>query len=306
MDLNTPIISKIIDNWIDEDIGRGDLTSSSITEENGNAYWIAKEEGIFCGVEIIKEIFRKIDLKISPKFNISDGDQFVKDQKLLEIYGPSKSLLASERISLNIAMHLSGISTYTKNLVNKLEGTNIKLADTRKTTPGLRIFEKYAFKCGGGVNHRMGLYDAAMIKENHIAWTDNLNNAVKKIRLNSPFTTHIIIEAENIEQAKEAVLAGADSVLLDELSPEIIKKNVQELRDLSMNSLKKEVNKNLIIEVSGINPEEISKYLIKGIDLISTSSSITKSNWIDLSMRCLLYTSPSPRDALTSRMPSSA
>ena len=285
MDLNTPIISKIIDNWIDEDIGRGDLTSSSITEENGNAYWIAKEEGIFCGVEIIKEIFRKIDLKISPKFNISDGDQFVKDQKLLEICGPSKSLLASERISLNIAMHLSGISTYTKNLVNKLEGTNIKLADTRKTTPGLRIFEKYAFKCGGGVNHRMGLYDAAMIKENHIAWTDNLNNAVKKIRLNSPFTTHIIIEAENIEQAKEAVLAGADSVLLDELSPEIIKKNVQELRDLSMNSLKKEVNKNLIIEVSGINPEEISKYLIKGIDLISTSSSITKSNWIDLSMR---------------------
>ena len=298
MDLNTPIISKIIDNWIDEDIGRGDLTSSSITEENGNAYWIAKEEGIFCGVEIIKEIFRKIDLKISPKFNISDGDQFVKDQKLLEIYGPSKSLLASERISLNIAMHLSGISTYTKNLVNKLEGTNIKLADTRKTTPGLRIFEKYAFKCGGGVNHRMGLYDAAMIKENHIAWTDNLNNAVKKIRLNSPFTTHIIIEAENIAQAKEAVLAGADSVLLDELSPEINKKNVQELRYLSINSLKKEVNKNLIIEVSGIKPEEISKFLIKGIDLISTSSSITKSDWIDLSMRyiCLLYTSPSPRD----------
>ncbi len=285
MDLNTLIISKIIDNWIDEDIGRGDLTSSSITEENGNAYWIAKEEGIFCGVEIIKEIYKKIDLKISSQFHISDGEKFVKNQKLLEIYGPSKSLLASERISLNIAMHLSGIATYTKNLVNKLEGTNIKLADTRKTTPGLRIFEKYAFKCGGGVNHRMGLYDAAMIKENHIAWTDNLKNAVKKIRLNSPFTTHIIIEAENIAQAKEAVLAGADSVLLDELSPETIKKNVQELKDLSINSLKKEVNKNLIIEVSGINPKEISKYLIKGIDLISTSSSITKSNWIDLSMR---------------------
>ena len=285
MDLNTPRISKIIDNWIDEDIGRGDLTSPSITEENGNAYWIAKEEGIFCGVEIIKEIFKKIDLKISSKFNICDGDKFIKDQKLLEIYGPSKSLLASERISLNIAMHLSGISTYTKTLVDKLEGTNIKLADTRKTTPGLRIFEKYAFKCGGGVNHRMGLYDAAMIKENHIAWTDNLKNAVQNIRLNSPFTTHIIIEAENIDQAKEAVLAGADSVLLDELSPEIIKKNVQELRELSINSLQKEVNKNLIIEVSGINPQEISKYLIKGIDLISTSSSITKSNWIDLSMR---------------------
>ncbi len=285
MDLNTPIISKIIDNWINEDIGKGDLTSSSITKENGNAYWIAKEEGIFCGVEIIKEIFKKIDLKISSRFHISDGDKFVKDQKLIELYGPSKSLLSSERISLNIAMHLSGISTHTKNLVNKLEGTNIKLADTRKTTPGLRIFEKYAFKCGGGVNHRMGLYDAAMIKENHIAWTDNLKNAVKKIRLNSPFTTHIVIEAETIKQAKEAVLAGADSILLDELSPETIKKAVEELRNLSIHSVKKEVNKNLIIEVSGIDPKEISKYLIKGIDLISTSSSITKSNWIDLSMR---------------------
>ena len=130
-----------------------------------------------------------------------------------------------------------------------------------------------------------GIIRCSYDKENHIAWTDNLNNAVKKIRLNSPFTTHIIIEAENIEQAKEAVLAGADSILLDELSPETIKKSVQELRDLSINSLKKEVNKNLIIEVSGIKPQEISKYLIKGVDLISTSSSITKSNWIDLSMR---------------------
>ena len=285
MDLNTPRISNIIDNWIDEDIGKGDLTSSAITEENGNAYWIAKEEGIFCGVEIIKEIFKKIDLKISSIFHISDGEKFIKNQKLLELNGPSKSLLASERTSLNVAMHLSGISTHTENLVNMLKGTNIKLADTRKTTPGLRIFEKYAFKCGGGVNHRMGLYDAAMIKENHIAWTDNLKNAVKKIRLNSPFTTHIIIEAENIKQAKEAVLAGADSVLLDELNPEIIKKGVEELRNLSINSLNKEINKNLIIEVSGINPKEIDKYLIEGIDLISTSSSITKSNWIDLSMR---------------------
>ena len=141
MDLNALIISKIIDNWIDEDIGRGDLTSPSITEENGNAYWIAKEEGIFCGVEIIKEIFRKIDLKISPKFNISDGDKFVKDQKLLEIYGPSKSLLASERVSLNIAMHLSGISTYTKELVDKLEGTNIKLAFLPPCSPNLNLIE---------------------------------------------------------------------------------------------------------------------------------------------------------------------
>ena len=285
MDINSIRISKIIDDWIEEDLGKGDLSSSAIVKENGNAFWIAKESGIFCGVDIVREILKKIDKKIICKFNISDGEKFVENQKLLELTGPSKSLLASERISLNIAMHLSGISSYTNNLVNILKGTNINLADTRKTTPGLRIFEKYAFKCGGGTNHRMGLYDAAMIKENHIAWTDNLKNAVKRIRNNSPFTTHIIIEAENINQAKEAVLAGADSILLDEISPDKLKMGIEELRNLSINNSIQKSNKNLIIEVSGIKPEEISKYLINGIDIISTSSSITKSNWIDFSMR---------------------
>ena len=285
MDLNSPKISRIIDDWIEEDIGKGDLTCAAITKKTGKAHWIAKEEGIFCGVEIIKIILKKIDKKIVCNFFITDGEKFLKDQKLLELKGPSRSLLASERISLNICMHLSGISTYTKNLVDILKNTKINLADTRKTTPGLRIFEKYAFKCGGGINHRMGLYDAAMIKENHIAWSDNLNNAVKQIRLNTPFTTHIIIEAENITQAKEAIVSGADSILLDEINPELLKKGIKELRDLSAKISNQKSKKNLIIEVSGINPNEISNYLIDGIDLISTSSSITKSNWIDFSMR---------------------
>ena len=158
MDLYSPNISRIIDYWIEEDIGKGDLTSSGITKKTGKARWIAKEEGIFCGRGIITEIFKKIDEKIECQFFINDGEKFLKDQKLLELYGPSRSLLASERISLNISMHLSGISTYTKKIVDILKDTNINLADTRKTTPGLRIFEKYAFKCGGGINHRMGLY----------------------------------------------------------------------------------------------------------------------------------------------------
>ena len=285
MNINTVKISRIIDEWIDEDLGKGDLTSTAIIKNNGNAYWIAKEEGIFCGVDIVREILRKIDKKIICKFHISDGEKFNQNQKLIELSGPPISLLASERICLNIAMHLSGISTYTRNIVDILEGTKINLADTRKTTPGLRVFEKYAFKCGGGVNHRMGLYDAAMIKENHIAWTDNLRNAVKRIRRNSPFTTHIIIEAENMNQAKEAILAGADSILLDEINPELLKTGIKELRNLSINNDIDKSNKNLIIEVSGVKPKDISKYLIKGIDLISTSSSITKSNWIDFSMR---------------------
>lgn len=285
MDWNSPQLKNKINDWIYEDIGSGDLTKSCITENIGRAYWIAKEDGIFCGIELLKIIFNQIDKDINFHPLIRDGENFKKNQKLIKLDGPSISLLASERISLNIAMHLSGISTHTYNIVEKLRNTEIKLADTRKTTPGLRILEKYAFKCGGGTNHRMGLYDAAMIKENHIAWSKNIKNAIERIRLNTPFTTHIIVEAENIAQAKEAILAGADSILLDEIKPNILIDNINLLREIKLNNNFKEERKNLIIEVSGINPDDIENYLIDGINLISTSSATTKSKWIDFSMR---------------------
>ncbi len=285
MDWNTPYISKKIDDWIDEDIGKGDLTKYAVTKDKVKAQWIAKEDGIFCGVEILKLLFKKIDKEIEYKFLIIDGEKFSKNQVILELSGKAISLLSLERTALNIAMHLSGVASFTYQVVEKLKNTDIKLADTRKTTPGLRIFEKYAFKCGGGINHRMGLYDAAMIKENHIAWSDNLKNTVKKLRENIPFTSHIIIEAETIEQAKEAIIAGADSILLDEINPDLLKKSIKELRITSKQLYKKNNFKQLIIEVSGINHLEIDKYLIEGIDFISTSSSVTKSRWIDFSMR---------------------
>ena len=285
MHWNTPYISKKIDEWIDEDIGKGDLTKYAITKDKVKAKWIAKEDGIFCGVEILKLLFEKIDKEIEYNFLIIDGEKFSKNQKILELNGEAKSLLSLERTALNIAMHLSGVASFTNKIVEKLKNTDIKLADTRKTTPGLRILEKYAFKCGGGINHRMGLYDAAMIKENHIAWSDNLINAVKRLRENIPFTSHIIIEAETIEQAKEAIIAGADSILLDEINPDLLRKSIKELRMTSKELYKKNNSKELIIEVSGINHLEIDKYLIEGIDFISTSSSVTKSKWIDFSMR---------------------
>ena len=285
MHWNTPYISKKIDEWIDEDIGKGDLTQYSIIKDKVKAKWIAKEDGIFCGVEILKLLFEKIDKEIEYNFLIIDGEKFSKNQKILELNGEAKSLLSLERTALNIAMHLSGVASFTNKIVEKLKNTDIKLADTRKTTPGLRILEKYAFKCGGGINHRMGLYDAAMIKENHIAWSDNLIKAVKRLRENIPFTSHIIIEAETIEQAKEAIIAGADSILLDEINPDLLRKSIKELRMTYKELYKKNNAKNLIIEVSGINHLEIEKYLIEGIDYISTSSSVTKSKWIDFSMR---------------------
>ena len=285
MNWNTPYISKKIDDWIEEDIGNGDLTKYAIKKDRVKAKWIAKEKGIFCGAEILKILFKKIDKDIEYSFLLNDGDKFSKNQKILELNGNATSLLSLERISLNIAMHLSGIASFTYQIVDKLRNTDIKLADTRKTTPGLRIFEKYAFKCGGGINHRMGLYDAAMIKENHIAWSDDLVNTVKKLRENIPFTSHIINEAETITQSKDAIIAGADSILLDEINIDILKKSIKELRLISKEINKKNKGKRLIIEVSGINHLEIDKYLIDGIDFISTSSSVTKSKWIDLSMR---------------------
>ena len=285
MDWDSPKIRNTIDHWIFEDLGNGDLTQSCITEDIGKAYWIAKEDGVFCGIQIVKRIFNQIDEEILFIPFVKDGERFSKNQKLLELKGPSRSLLSSERVALNIAMHLSGISTYTQKIVEKLKGSDIKLADTRKTTPGLRSLEKYAFKCGGGTNHRMGLYDAAMIKENHIAWTDNIKNAIQRIRLNVPFTTHIIVEAENISQARDAILAGADSILLDEIDPALLKKNIKYLREIAKGMGNRTNSKELLIEISGINPEEINKYLISGINFISTSSATTKSKWIDFSMR---------------------
>ena len=285
MDWDSPKIKETIDDWIIEDLGNGDLTQSCITENIGKAYWIAKENGVFCGIEIVRRILKQIDKNIQINPLIGDGEKFLKNQKLLELNGSARSLLSSERVSLNIAMHLSGISTYTNRIVEKLKGTNIKLADTRKTTPGLRNLEKYAFRCGGGTNHRMGLYDAAMLKENHIAWSDNIKNAIQKIRLNVPFTTHIIVEAEDIQQAKDAILAGADSILLDEIEPSLLKENIKNLREISQNIENKISYKELIIEISGINPDEINKYLIEGVNFISTSSATTKSRWIDFSMR---------------------
>jgi nicotinate-nucleotide pyrophosphorylase (carboxylating) len=285
VDLRSPKLHKILDNWIEEDLGHGDLTRFVLNERSASAHWVAKEDGTFCGGDLVKLIFRKIDPQVDIQLLIEDGQTFKKNQRLLELKGSSSSLVAGERITLNVAMHLSGIATSTALLVAKLSGSDVKLADTRKTTPGLRIFEKYAFHCGGGINHRLGLDDAAMLKENHIEWSRGIKESIKILKKTIPWTKKIIVEAETPSQAKEAVEAGADGVLLDEMSITAIAKLVPELRQLSTTSDSTYASKNIVIEVSGINPDNLSDYLVTGIDLISTSAPITKSKWIDFSMR---------------------
>ncbi len=285
MDLRSPKLQKILETWIEEDLGDGDLTRFVLNNRSASAHWVAKENGTFCGGDLVKVIFKKIDPLVDIQLLIEDGQKFEKNQRLLELKGSSSSLVAGERVALNIAMHLSGIATFTSLLVSKLSGSKVRLADTRKTTPGMRIFEKYAFLCGGGINHRLGLDDAAMLKENHIEWSQGISENIKILKKTIPWTKKIIVEAETPTQAKEAVEAGADGVLLDEMSIQAIKKLVPELRQLSKRSFSKYDSRYIVIEVSGINPNSLSDYIDTDIDLISTSAPITKSKWMDFSMR---------------------
>ena len=263
--------------WLAEDIGRGDLTAAALQGQQGQAHWVAKQPGRFCGGPLVKRLFQRLDPGVSLCLLRQEGDAVEAGDCLLELQGPAAVLVAGERTALNLAMRLSGIATATAALVAQLEGTGVRLADTRKTTPGLRLLEKYAVRCGGGINHRMGLDDAAMLKENHIAWAGGITAAIEAVRQQAPWPTAVIVEAETEAQALEAVQAGANGVLLDEFTPEQLRQLVPLLRDSSTSGV--------VLEASGIQPEQLQAYAATGIDLISTSAPVTRSRWLDLSMR---------------------
>ena len=277
MDWQSPALTAALEAWLAEDIGRGDLTAAALQGQRGQAHWVAKQPGRFCGGPLVQCLFQRLDPGVTVCLLRQDGDAIEAGDCLLELQGPAAALVAGERTALNLAMRLSGIATATAALVAQLEGTGVRLADTRKTTPGLRLLEKYAVRCGGGINHRMGLDDAAMIKENHIAWAGGITAAIKAVREQAPWPTAVIVEAETEAQALEAVQAGANGVLLDEFSPEQLTQLVPRLRGGS--------NCGLVLEASGIQPEQLQAFAATGIDLISTSAPVTRSRWLDLSMR---------------------
>jgi nicotinate-nucleotide pyrophosphorylase (carboxylating) len=277
VDWKAPAISRALDRWLDEDIGRGDLTAIALQGQYGAAHWVAKQSGRFCGGPLIQKLFLRLDPACKVELLVADGEPVQPGQLLLELGGLATALVAGERTALNLAMRLSGIATATGELVAQLDGTGVRLADTRKTTPGLRLFEKYAVRCGGGINHRMGLDDAAMLKENHLEWAGGITAAIDVVRRQAPWPCRVIVEAETGEQACEAVQAGADGVLLDEFSPEQLQALVPRLRQLAPGGV--------VLEASGVQPEQLSAYAATGIDLISTSAPMTRSRWLDLSMR---------------------
>ncbi len=287
MNIRSPRLNRLLDSWLDEDLGRGDLTSIAL-DQDGSAYWVAKQSGIFCGGTLAAHLFQRLDTAIQVNLLLKEGEYFQAGQRLLEVQGPTASLASGERTALNLAMHLSGIATDTAALVKELEGTGVRLADTRKTTPGMRILEKYAFRCGGGINHRLGLDDAAMLKENHIAWAGGITKALQKIKASAPWPTKIIVEVETPEQAKEAIIAGADGILLDEIAPEVLLELVPKLRSLASIRDSHQGSNHIVLEASGVDPMEIKAFAKTGINLISTSAPITRSKWVDFSMRFVM------------------
>ena len=277
MDWQAPAWNRALDQWLEEDLGRGDLTAVALDGRQGSAHWVAKQPGRFCGGPLAARLFQRLDPAVRVRLLVPEGASVVAGDRLIELEGPAHVLVAGERTALNLAMRLSGIATATAELVARLDGTGVHLADTRKTTPGLRVLEKYAVRCGGGINHRMGLDDAAMLKENHLAWAGGIEAAIQAVRRRAPWPARVIVEAETDAQATEAVHCGADGVLLDEFTP-------QQLQDL-VPKLRQVASRNVVLEASGVDPAQIREYAATGIDLISTSAPVTRSRWLDLSMR---------------------
>ena len=261
-----------------EDISSEDITTNSVMREykKGTAQLICKQDGIIAGLPIFERTFHLIDEKTEIKFYAKDGDSVKKGEILAEVTGDIRVILSGERTALNFLQRMSGIATYTNNVVKLLEGSNIKLLDTRKTTPNMRIFEKYAVKIGGGNNHRYNLSDGILLKDNHIGAAGGVKNAIKMAKEYAPFVRKIEVEVENLQMMKEALEAGADIIMLDNMTPEMMKEAV------------KMAEGKAVTECSGnITKENIKNVIETGVDYISSGALTHSAPILDVSLKNL-------------------
>lgn len=274
------VLDQLLQNWLLEDIGRGDRTTQSLLSQTTNsreAKWIAKEAGVVAGLPIAARVFQLLNPKVSLVTDISEGECCEVGQVIARLHGPMDALLTGERVALNLAMRLSGIATATREYAEKIADLPTQLADTRKTTPGLRLLEKYASQVGGAVNHRMGLDDAVMIKDNHIAAAGGIGEAIAQVRSRIPYPLTIEVETEDLAQVEAALRFGADIIMLDNMPLEIMQQAVSLIRGK---------NERIKIEASGnITLTTIRAVAETGVDYVSTSAPITRSHWLDLSMK---------------------
>ncbi len=260
---------------IAEDIGRGDLFSRISESKDIRAYIIAKSDGIFAGRKYIETLAKMYDLSLM--WNVKDGESFKMGKKLLFVSGDSKTILSLERSILDMVLHASSIATLTAAYADAIRETGVKLLDTRKTRPLLREFEKYAVRCGGGINHRMGLDDCLMLKDTHLQTIDDLDSFMQEVREKIPFTSKVEIECEDFEMVKKAMHAGADIVMCDNMGLKEMKEAV---------AFRNENYRHILLEASGnVTLETIRDIAGTGVDAISSGAIIHQANWIDLSMK---------------------
>ena len=273
--MNSYLIKDIVRRALEEDLGAGDITSDSILKESftTEAVFLAKSPGVIAGLPVVAEVWRQLDPELSFIPLVKDGDAVLRGVEIAKVSGPVKPILAGERVALNFLQRLSGIATKTAQLVKLVEGYQVKVVDTRKTTPGLRLLEKYAVVQGGGRNHRYNLADAALIKDNHIAACGSISEAVKRTRAAIPHTMTIEVEVENELQVREAIDAKADLIMLDNMSP------------TQMRAMVKLINGRAIVEASGnIDESTIKEVAATGVDIISSGAITHSVNALDISL----------------------
>lgn len=272
------LINKLIDLGIEEDINTGDITTESIIPESmtATATMTAKQDGVISGLEIVKMVYDRFqdDVVFTPYFN--NGDHVKKGDVILKIEATYPTLLRGERLSLNIFQRMCGIATETAKYVKELAGTHTQLLDTRKTAPGLRVLDKMAVKHGGGTNHRMGLYDMAMIKDNHIKMAGGIAKAVEQVRSSIPSDIRIEVEATNLEEVQQAIEAGADIIMLDNMSNPAMTEAVALIR---------KADKGIKTEASGnMSIERLREVAETGVDYISVGALTHTVKGMDISM----------------------
>lgn len=271
-------IDDLILMALKEDISSEDITTNSVMREKklGTVQLICKQDGVIAGLEIFKKVFELLDRETVTKLYFKDGDKVKKGDLLGEVEGDIRVLLSGERTALNYLQRMSGIATYTNNMVKLLEGSSVKLLDTRKTTPNMRIFEKYAVKVGGGNNHRYNLSDGILLKDNHIDAAGGVANAIKMAKEYAPFVRKIEVEVENLDMLKEALEAGADIIMLDNMAPEMMKEAVKLTRGKA------------VTECSGnITKENIQTIIDTGVDYVSSGALTHSAPILDVSLKNL-------------------
>lgn len=274
------LIDPLLDDWLREDLGRGDRTTEALFHNNhsvSRAEFRLKQSGVIAGLAIALRVFQRLDSSIQIVDSVAEGYRGQVGDLLATITGPSAPILMGERVALNLLMRLSGIATLTRTYADAIADLPTQLVDTRKTTPGLRLCEKYATRMGGGVNHRYGLDDAVMLKDNHIQAAGGIAQAIAQVRQFAPYPLTIEVETETLEQVQEALTHQADIIMLDNMSPPLMTQAVALIRNQS---------ERVKIEASGnITLETIRTVAKTGVDFISTSATITQAPWLDISLR---------------------